>query len=243
MYLYSLPPVAAGLELAYTSVTTLTTTLTPLAGSASAAIAVVCLTIAVRLLLLPLSYAQVRGERDRARLAPKLRELQRRYGKNRERLLAKTQELYAKERVSPLAGCLPMLVQAPVFMTLYGLFVTATIAGGPNTLLDASLAGVSLGSNLVGTAASGGGARLLVFAVLMCVLALTAWGSRRLLTQPALAASGQDQPPGVARALSMLPFLTVGIAAIVPLAAGLYLATTTAWTLAERLALRHILFP
>jgi hypothetical protein len=75
------------------------------------------------------------------------------------------------------------------------------------------------------------------------VIAAIAWLSRRLLALPALAASAEAGAPALpgARLMAYLPFGTVVVAAFVPLAAGLYLATTTAWTVAERTALRQFI--
>ncbi|RNL84394.1 membrane protein insertase YidC [Halostreptopolyspora alba] len=241
--MYSFPPIAAAIGAAFTVVMTLTDTLSPVLGGAAAAVAVVGLTVAVRLVLLPLSVAQVRGEKARTRLLPKLRELQREHGKNRERLLREQRRLYAAEGVSPLAGCLPALAQIPVFVTLYGLFVSATIADAPNALLTHTLGGVPLGATLTESLASGVGVEALVFGALLAVIAATAWLSRRFLMLPALAANSGEGGPAVPgfRLVTLLPFGTVVVASFVPLAAGVYLATTTAWTVAERLALRQLI--
>jgi YidC/Oxa1 family membrane protein insertase len=238
--MYSFAPIALGLKVASTAVTALTVWLTPMAAGAAPALAIVVLTAAARLLLLPLTPAQVRGERDRNRLAPKLRELQRRHGKNRERIMAETQKLYAEAAVSPLAGCLPALAQIPVFMTLYGLFITPEIGGEPNSLLTATVAGAPLGS---GPLDSPMGPHLPVFAVLLAVLVALAWAQRHLIALPALKATGAEPGAGMARIAGVLPFAPVAIAPFVPLAAGIYLATTTAWTLGERLILRRIVAP
>lgn len=241
--MYTFPPIAAAIGAAFTAVMTLTDALSPLLGGAAAAVAVVGLTIAVRLVLLPLSVAQVRGEKARSRLLPKMRELQHKHGKDRERLLREQQRLYATEGVSPLAGCLPTLAQIPVFVTLYGVFVSATISGAPNALLTHTLGGVPLGATLTESLASGVGAHALVFGGLLAVIAVTAWLSRRFLMLPALAANSGGGAPAVpgSRLMTLLPFGTVLVASFVPLAAGVYLATTTAWTVAERLALRQLI--
>jgi YidC/Oxa1 family membrane protein insertase len=228
--MYSFPPLAAAIGVLYAAVTALTAFLTPLLGSASAAAAIVALTMLIRTALLPLGVAQVRGELARAALAPKLRELQQKYRNNPERLRRELTALYQREGTSPLAGCLPALAQAPVFTVLYGLFLTAEVSGEANVLLSSTLAGVPLGAQLLETT----GAGLLVFAGLLGLLIIVAALTRRLtLATPA------DMPG--AGLIRLLPFGTVLIAAIVPLAAGLYLLTTTAWTVAERTVLRRIL--
>ncbi|MBV2365149.1 YidC/Oxa1 family membrane protein insertase [Streptomonospora nanhaiensis] len=240
--MYAFPPIAAAVELTHTAVAGLAVLLAPVAGAAAAAAAVVCLTALVRIALLPLSVAQVRAEQTRARLAPRLRELQREHADDPQRLLTAQRELYAAEGSSPLAGCLPTLAQLPVFAVLYGVFIGA---GGGGDLLGATLGGAPLGSGLGDALASGEPARMLVFAVLLAVLAATAWASRRFLTLPAMARAAEDGDPDapatrVMAAMSYLSYTTVVFAAFVPLAAGLYLAATTAWTVAERLVLRRL---
>ncbi len=246
--MYTFAPIAAAIGAAFTIVMALTSAYTPFLGGAAAAVAVVSLTVIVRVALLPLSVAQVRGEKARTRLRPKLLELQRKHPTDRERLLREQQQLFASEGVSPLAGCLPTLAQAPVFIILYGLFVSVTIQGSPNALLTHTLGGVPLGATLSGTlaggAGTGAGVDVWVFATLLAVLAAAAWATRRFLTLPALDGGNSENAPGSppgARLLSFLPYGTVAIACVVPLAAGLYLATSTAWTVAERLALRQFL--
>ncbi len=247
MDIYSLAPVATVLDLAHTLVSALAHALTPLSGGLSAALAVVAVTIVVRLLLVPVGVSQVRAEFTRRRLAPKLRDLRSRYGKNPELLQRKTMELYAEEKASPLAGCLPTLLQAPVLSVLYGLFVLATIDGHPNGLLTETLLSVPLGASLPSFLGAGAAAwpGALVYLVLLAGIAAVAAVSRvhalRNAEPPA-----EDTPEAVlrmTRALSWAPLATVVFAALVPLAATLYLAVTTTWTLLERAILRRHLRP
>ncbi|MFB4314825.1 YidC/Oxa1 family membrane protein insertase [Actinomadura sp. 21ATH] len=200
--------------------------LAPLGEPATAA-AIVLFTLAVRLVLLPLGIAQARGERSRMELAPRLQALRKKHAKDPRRLQRETADLYAKEGVSPAAGCLPALAQWPFFAVMYQLFVSATVAGHQNLLLAHTLLGAPLGQNLlsVGLFSSG----TLVFAGLLVLLALVAWWSSRRV-------SAEGPLGNVARAL---PFATVAVAAFVPLAAGLYLLVSGAWTAAERAVLHR----
>jgi YidC/Oxa1 family membrane protein insertase len=142
-------------------------------------------------------------------------------------------------------------------MTL--LFRSPKIGGTANSLLTHDLFGASLGSHWLGAAGplSAQGA---VFAGLFLLLACVGWLSARMaprLGTPGLAgaaaavpgrpaqAAGRDSTPadqasrisaGLAR---FIPYATVILAAFLPLAAGLYLLTTTAWTLGERTLLRR----
>ncbi|QHC59586.1 membrane protein insertase YidC [Rathayibacter sp. VKM Ac-2760] len=245
MNLYDLPPLAAALDAASHLVTGLAAALEPLAGGASAAAAIVLVTLLVRVLLIPVGISQGRAEITRRRLAPLLRELQRKHSKNPEALQRATMKLYADEKASPLAGCLPVLLQAPVLSLLYGLFVHPDIAGHGNALLDARLLDVPLGRSFVAALGGGEPAQLGVFAVLLGVIALVSWLARRVaLRQAALTPVPEGTPGAVAQltgVLSWMPFLTVLFAAFVPLAATLYLTVTTTWTLCERSIVRRVL--
>ena len=226
--MYSFPPIAAAIGALHTVVAGLVSLLDPFLGAASATAAIVVLVVAIRALLLPLGYAQVRAEQTRTRLAPKVREIQRKYRNDPERLRRELAAFYAREQTTPLAGCLPALAQAPVFTVLYGLFLVHEVDGEPNGLLGHELAGVSLGSQFADVAAD---PHVLVFAALLALLALVAWATRRIT--PRLDAPGA----GLVR---WLPFGTLVIAAFVPLAAGIYLLASTAWTVGERVTLRRL---
>lgn len=248
MNVYESLPIRVMLEAAYWLVTMLSTVIEPIAGTASAAVAIVLLTIAVRAVLLPVGLSQMKAGMTRQCLAPQISELQRRYRKNPELLQRKTKELYAKEKASPFAGCLPVLAQVPVLMAVYGLFITPTIGGHPNQLLTQSFLGVPLDAGMIGQISTGdvSWASAAVFIALILLVALIAQASRRLLsTQPTQPLTtpppGTPDLSGVMRMLSFAPFLTAAFAAFVPLAAGLYLLTTTTWTLGERLTLQKVL--
>jgi YidC/Oxa1 family membrane protein insertase len=156
--IYAFGPVAAALDAASTVLQFLSSALQPLAGGASAALAVVALTVLVRLVLIPVGVSQARAQRMRTRLAPRLAELQRRHRRDPQRLQRETMALYAAENASPLAGCLPLLLQAPVLSLVYGLFILPTINGHPNVLLTEWLLGAPLGTSFaaaVGAVVSG----------------------------------------------------------------------------------------
>ena len=263
MNIYEFGPIKALITAVSWLVTRLGELLEPFAGSASAALGVIALTVIVRLLLIPVGRSQVRASVARQRIAPQMRELQERHGKNPELLQQKMMELYRAENASPFAGCLPVLLQTPILMAVYGVFILPTVGGEPNELLRHELFGIPLGesfANLIATGAADGTV-VAVFLAIMALIAIVAQGSRKLLAPPEAAAAAPQSapqsaprsanstpgepelpaiPPGLMTGLSFLPFLTAVIAAFVPLAAALYLATTTAWTFAERLILTRI---
>ncbi len=82
-------------------------------------VAIIFFTIATRLLMFPLTIKQQKSTAAQQRLQPRLNELKNRYGKNQEAYNQAVQELYAKEGVSMSGGCLPMLIQFPLFFGMY----------------------------------------------------------------------------------------------------------------------------
>ncbi len=85
----------------------------------SAGLAVIVFTILFKTLLLPLTIKSVRSMSSMQELQPKIKELQKKYGKDRQKLSAETMKLYQEHGVNPASGCLPMILQMPIFFGLY----------------------------------------------------------------------------------------------------------------------------
>ena len=214
---------------AYHLLTSLVTVLEPVAGAYAAVVAIVLCTLVVRLSLLPLSVRAHRGLRARAELMPQLKQLTERHKGNPERLQREVAKLQTESGTSLFAGFLPTLAQMPFFWLMYTLFSRTMVAGESNQLISGSLLGAPLGVHwpiVTGTPA------YLVIAVL---LAAVAWFSARLQLRQLDPAA-----PRLSRRLAqLLPYGTLLTAAFVPLAAGLYVLTTTTWTVAERTILHR----
>ena len=219
-------------DAAYHLVFGFTSFLTPALGGAAAVAAIIVFTVAIRGLLMPLSLRGLRGQAAQARLAPQLQALRQQHAKQPERLQREMTALYKREGTSMFAGLTPLLLQWPLLSVMYLLFRSAQVGGKPNALLSRDLFGVPLGSHWL-AGAGPASAHGLVFLGVFALLAVLCWLSARLsklMTASAPAAAG-------ARAGSLirvLPFLTVVIAAFIPLAAGIYLLASTGWALAER---------
>jgi len=82
-------------------------------------VAIILLTVIIKLLFYPLSAASYRSMGKMRVLAPKLQKLKDQYGDNRQRLQQAMMELYKSEKINPLGGCMPIIVQIPVFIALY----------------------------------------------------------------------------------------------------------------------------
>src|SRR5262249_14975366 len=129
------------------------------------------------------------------------------------------------EGVSPFAGFLPVLAQAPVIYLLY-------------RLVSHEGAGTLLGQHLLTGAAP-------LFALILAAIAVVAWlTSRRtamlMRTNATVAPGGDPTADGLLGGLSRaLPYTTVAFAAFVPMALAVYLLTSTSWTLVENTLLRR----
>ena len=253
-------------DAAYSLVSGFTGILTPVLGGLAAVAAIIAFTMAVRVLLMPLSLRALRGQAAQARLAPQLQALRQRYARQPEKLQKEMSALYKQEGTSMFAGFGPLLLQWPFLSVMYLLFRSPQVGGKTNTLLTRDLFGVPLGTHWLsgpGILSAQGAVFLGVFALLagLCwlsarlarrwtpspaarprpaiALAKCAVGKRapaRAKAAPADQAVGAAQPPQVpgGALVKALPYLTVVIAAFAPLAAGLYLITSTVWSLAER---------
>ena len=216
-------------------------------------IAIILLTVAVRILLLPLGIKQTRSMQAMQKLQPQVKELQRKYKGNRQKMTEELQKLYKEHQVNPLAGCLPLLLQLPVFFALYqvltrgggtqylpdGALKTAIVTPPAETFLGVNLAcppsraGAGLAEVAEGVAAincGGAGARVLPY-VLIALMAFTTWFQQRQMTK-ASAATGQNQQMQMMGRIMpvFLAFISWNIATGVLL----YWVTTNAWQIGQQ---------
>ena len=82
-------------------------------------VAIILLTVMLKLAFYPLSAASYKSMAQMRKMAPRLQTLKERYGDDREKLHQAMMELYKTEKINPMGGCLPILVQIPVFIALY----------------------------------------------------------------------------------------------------------------------------
>jgi YidC/Oxa1 family membrane protein insertase len=218
-------------DAAYHVVSGFTAILTPVLGGVAAVAAIIAFTMLVRIILMPLSFRALRGQATQARLAPQLLALRKRYAKQPEQLQSEMLALYKREGTSMFAAITPLLLQWPFLSVMYLLFRSPQVAGRPNTLLSHDLLGVPLGMHWLSAAgpASTQGA---VFLGVFALLAGLCWLSSRLGRM--MVAGGPEAVAGTGALTKVLPYLTVVIAAFAPLATGIYLLTSLAWSLGER---------
>lgn len=95
----------------------------------SAGLAIIAFTIIVKTIMLPLTVKSIRSSKAMQDLQPKIKELQKKHGSDRQRISQETMALYQQYQVNPMAGCLPMLIQIPIFLGLYQSITTLSSSG------------------------------------------------------------------------------------------------------------------
>ncbi|MDF2849067.1 MAG: yidC [Oerskovia sp.] len=225
------------------------------AGGAAWSLAIVGLVVIVRLVLVPLVVVQVRGMRAMRLASPEIRRIQEKYrGKSdpasRDAARREQQELMARTGANPLAGCLPMLVQAPVLFALYsvlsGIGRQVPVGALTGDLVREADAATLLGAPLSGTltgAFTGGaavGAGVLVPAVLIVVM----YAAQVLTQRLSARANPVDPTSPLARQQGAFALVLPAVSAVVavgfPVGVVLYWATSSLWGLGQQLGIGRL---
>ena len=106
------------------------------ASGASWALSIIGLTVTIRALMIPLFVKQIKSSRNMQLLQPHVKELQKKYGHDRERLAQETMALYRETKTNPFASCLPLIIQMPFFLALFRMIDQAAKNGEGRGLLS-----------------------------------------------------------------------------------------------------------
>jgi YidC/Oxa1 family membrane protein insertase len=202
-------------------------------------LAILLLTIIVRALFLPLAYKSFVAANEMKRLQPEILRLREQYGEDRQRMNQEMMELYRREKVNPASGCLPILLQVPVFFALYKvLFVTIEMRQAPfyGWIKDLSAPDPTSWLNLFGLIPWQvpviPGLEFLNFGLWPLFMGLTMWVQMRLGPQP----TDEIQ----ARVMQLLPILFTFLLAQFPVGLVIYwtwsnvLSIGQQWLIAKR---------
>jgi YidC/Oxa1 family membrane protein insertase len=207
------------------------------------ALSIIGLTLVIRALLIPLFVKQIKSSRNMQLLQPRVKELQKKYGHDRERLAQETMALYKETKTNPFASCLPLIIQMPIFIALFRMIDQAAKNGQGRGLLTDHQAGLLRDAELFGgkissTFVNNGGNLTVQLIAAFLVLAMTATTfltQRQLMSKnmPADALTGpyaQQQK----MLLYVLPvvFAVGGIA--FPIGVLLYWTTSNLWTMGQQ---------
>ena len=109
-------------------------------GFANYGIAIIVMTIAIKMLLYPLTVKQIQSMQAMSQLQPKMKALQEKYKNDKQQLQIETANLYKQSGVNPLSGCLPLLVQMPILISIFYAIRDYQYTGPTTFLWLASLA-------------------------------------------------------------------------------------------------------
>lgn len=225
----------------------------PLLGANSGwswTLAIICLTIVIRTLLIPLFVKQIHSARSMQMLAPKQKELQAKFGHDRERLGQETMKLYKEEGVNPMASCMPILLQMPIFLALFRVLDGASrnqVRGywfqvNPDlvaSLQQSNIFGVSMADTFLPLTPFG--ARQIftgILVVLMCgVLFITQLQLMRKNMPPEALTGPMAQQQKMM--LYMMPLLFAFSGAMFPVGVLVYWLTSNIWTMCQQYILIH----
>jgi len=206
-------------------------------------LSIIGLTLVIRMALIPLFVKQIKSSRNMQLIQPKVKELQKKYGHDRERLAQETMKLYKDSGTNPFASCLPIILQMPIFLALFRLIDQAAkdpaherglMTEKLNTQFgDAIFLGAKISDTFLKT--DDMGVRLLAAVLVLAMTATTFLTQRQLMSKnmPADALTGpyaQQQK----MLLYVLPvvFAVGGIA--FPVGVLFYWTTSNLWTMGQQ---------
>jgi YidC/Oxa1 family membrane protein insertase len=193
---------------------------------------IIALTVVTRAVLIPLTYKQLKGMRAMQALQPQIKELQERYKNDKQRMQQEMMRFYKENKVNPLASCLPLLAQLPVFITLFYVLrhelppdmgcpqAGHCAAYGAEFFFIDDLTGKATGGELIALLILYVGTQL----VSGMVMAVTADKSQRMM-------------------MFALPLIFVPFILSFPAGLILYWITTNFWTIGQQLVIKRIVPP
>ncbi|KAJ1684608.1 hypothetical protein LUZ63_020363 [Rhynchospora breviuscula] len=211
------------------------------ASGASWALSIIGLTVVIRAALIPLFVKQIKSSRNMQLVQPKVKELQKKYGHDRERLAQETMTLYRETGTNPFASCLPLIVQMPIFLALFRLIDHASKGETRGILTQENVENLSaarlFGARIADTftGAEDVNVRILAGVLVVVMTATTFLTQRQLMSKnmPADAMTGQyAQQQKLLLYVLPLVFAVGGIA--FPIGVLLYWTTSNAWTMCQQ---------
>ena len=198
------------------------------------ALAIVLLTVLIRFVLYPLSRRSITSQKAMQELQPEIQELKKRYEKDKEAQSRAMMELYKKRGVNPFSGCLPLLIQLPVLLALYRVFLDGFDVSRLHLLYSFVSAPGVIDGTLFGFI------DLSERSAILDVItgALQFFQSRQIMNTQAVKPSASDGMPDFQQMMGkqmmyIMPLIMIGIAWTLPAALPLYWMTTTLFSIIQ----------
>jgi YidC/Oxa1 family membrane protein insertase len=205
-------------------------------------LSIVGLTVVIRAALIPLFVKQIKSSRNMQLLQPKVKELQKKYGHDRERLAQETMALYKETGTNPFASCLPILLQMPIFLALFRLIDNAANGRTRGVLTEDQVAQLSqakiFDAHIADKFTSADGqisVQILAGILVLAMTATTFLTQRQLMSKnmPADAMTGQyAQQQKMLLYVLPVVFAVGGIA--FPIGVLFYWTTSNLWTMGQQ---------
>ena len=232
--------------------------LAPIFGASSGAawaLSIVLLTMAMRLLLFPLFVKQIKSQRAMSALQPQMKELQTKYKNDKERLNQEMMALWKEAGTNPFAGCLPIVVQIPVFFALFRVLnsMHPDKAGNYHShfngilsedltrqAANAKVFGVPIGASFsssthtLGLLHASATSVKLLSAILIVIMAATTFITQRQLMARNKASGAATMPGNQQTLLYILPLVFAVFGLKFPLGVLLYWLTTNLWSMGQQ---------
>jgi YidC/Oxa1 family membrane protein insertase len=225
----------------------LTTLGLPSAAGITWALSIVGLVIVIRIILIPLFVKQIKASRGMQLIQPEMQKIQKKYkGKtdpeSRQAMTQETMALYKESGTNPLASCLPIILQAPIFFALFRVlnqYVRHSQEIGPltkqlaqeadnSTLFGATLSSTFLGSDDINVK--------IITVVLIILMSATTFTTQRQLMMKNMPAAALDNPFAKQQKLLLyvLPLVFAVSGVNFPIGVLLYWLTTNAWSMCQQ---------
>jgi YidC/Oxa1 family membrane protein insertase len=213
-------------------------------SGASWVMSIIGLTLVIRAALIPLFVKQIKSSRNMQLLQPKLKELRDKYGHDRERFAQEQMKLFKETGTNPLASCLPLILQMPIFLALFRMLDRAAhqetrgvlTLDQVKSLSQAKIFGARIADTFTGAEGDSAVAvRVLAGILVLAMTATTFLTQRQLMTKnmPADAMKGQyAQQQKMLLYILPIVFAVGGIA--FPIGVIIYWTTSNLWTMGQQ---------
>jgi YidC/Oxa1 family membrane protein insertase len=218
-------------------------------------LAIILLTLAVRILLLPLSIKQTRSMREMQMIQPEIKRLQKKYKGDRQKMNTELMALYKEHGVNPFGGCAPLLLQMPVFIALFYVirqpiqylgesalradlmtqalsvhqFLGLRLDCSPSQVLGGEASSIQ---NISETCTSGGFLPFIPYLLLILFMGATTYYQQRQMQ--ASRGTGDPQQQQMQMIMKVMPLILVVFGFGFPTGVVLYWVTTNLWTIVQQ---------
>jgi YidC/Oxa1 family membrane protein insertase len=207
-------------------------------------LAIVGLTVTIRALLIPLFVKQIKSSRNMQLLQPQIKELQKKYGHDRERLTQEQMKLWKETGTNPFASCLPLILQMPIFFALFRVIDQSAKKGAEGakgfltgsdaeSLSNAKFLGAKIADTFVNTSVVETRILTMALVIIMCI---TQFATQRQLMSKNMPPDALNGP--YAQQQKMLLYILPVVFAVggvaFPLGVLFYWTTSNLWTMGQQ---------